>query len=136
MVRPLIPDRTLKQLQGIAERSHKSTARIGHKVRTPNSKGGSTLGPETWRGPYPCRLDASGLSGGERVRGEQLTSVAYSVVALPLSVEPPESTDRIEVTTVLPDGVTTVTEVFNVVGDPFATSYAVELQIPVTKVGT
>ena len=134
-MKPLIPDRVMQQLAAIADRSRRSSCVILHRDRVRNDRGGSTLGPESRRGPFPCRLDPSGLSGQEGLRGEQMTSTAYATVALPLGIEAPVADDKLEVTTVLPDGVTTTVETFNVVGDPFATSYAVELQVPVTRIG-
>lgn len=133
MVTPLIPDRVLAQIKGIADRTRRSTCRIQFREKIKDTRGGTKLGPEQWRGPYPCRLDPSGLTGGESVRGEQMASTAYAAVALPLDVVPPENENVIEVTTPLVGGGTQV-QTFNVVGNAFTPSYGVETYISVVKV--
>jgi hypothetical protein len=133
MVTPLIPDRVLSQIKDIADRTRRSTCRIQFREKIKDTRGGTKLGPEQWRGPYPCRLDPSGLSGQEGLRGEQMVSTAYAAVALPLDVVPPDNEDKIEVTTPLVGGGVQV-QTFNVIGNPFTPSYGVETYVSVTKV--
>lgn len=92
------------------------------------------MGPPVFDKPIPCRLDPSGLSGGEFEQGSRLASVGNASVAIKMDAIPPDNEDQVEVTTVLPNGVKLV-ELFEVVGSPFATSYAVEIAFPVQKIG-
>lgn len=135
MERPLIPDRTLRQLVSIADRSKRSSALIGRRTLTEVGRGQSNLSDPVWDpAPVKCRVDPSGLSVQERVRGGRVTPVGNAFIAIPLDATAPSPNDVVRVTTTLPNGDVSVDE-FEVVGEPFATSYAVEISFPVVKIG-
>lgn len=136
MVRPLISERTLEQIQGIAARSHRSTCRIGRKTVVENTRGGSSLSDPVFDSPIPCRVDPPGTSR-ESMYGEQVVSRTGASVSVSLDTVPPDNSDVIEVTTPdVGDGPPRV-ELYNVVGTALrGASYAVELTIAVERINT
>lgn len=137
VTRPLIPDRTLRQLVDIANRSKRSTARIGRVIASKNDRGLTVYGDPVYDTAIPCRVDPMGIAGvadTERVRADQIVSVGYASIAVPLDTAAPAAHDVVEVTTVLPDGTTEVAS-FEVRAVPAFTSYSVEMTFPVVKIG-
>lgn len=136
MVRPLIPDRVMKQLEGIAMRSKRSTCRIGRRTWTDDGRGASYLSDPVFDSPVVCRVDLPGAQSREIIRGEQITPLSSTSVALPLETVPPGKDDVIEVLTPPIDDEGERLELYNVLGTPLAgASYAVELTVAVQKIG-
>lgn len=135
MVRPLIPERTLLQLEQIAKRSYRSTCRIGRRPLVEDTRGGSRRGDPVYDAAVPCRVDPPGAAK-ESFYGEQVVSRTTSTVSVSLDTTPPDNEDVIEVTTPdVGDGPARV-ELYNVVGTALrGSSYAVELTIAVERIG-
>lgn len=135
MVRPLIPDRILKQIETIAVRSKRSSCRIGRRTWVDDGRGASYLSDPVFDSPVICRVDPP-TTPRETIRGEQITPVSGTTIALPLETIPPGKEDIIEVTTPGIDGGPERFEMYNVLGTPLeGTSYAVEVTVAVQKIG-
>jgi hypothetical protein len=132
---PLVSPALMESLVEIDERAMPSTCTIYFREIVEDDRGGSEEGPWQIRPAVKggiCRIQYANTAREEGVRGGQMTSISDVQIALPLG-SVVDSDDQIVATSPLPNGLT-ITERYEVLGDPGAGSYNTNLPVAVQKV--
>lgn len=132
---PLVTSALMESLVEIDERAMPSTCTIYHRELVEDDRGGSEPGDWQIRPAVKdgiCRIQYANTAREEGVRGGQMQSVSDVQIALPLG-SVVDSDDEIVATTPLPNGLS-ITERYQVLGDPGAGSYNTNLPVAVQKV--
>lgn len=130
----LLTPEDLAEFRALDESAMPSTCRVLRREIVPAGDETAFTTPVLIDGPVPCRLvDGSGQTRPAEVLGRP-GDEPPATVALPLDTQVADM-EFIEVTTVLHTAAGPITQVetFDVVGDPWAPSYATNLQVRVWR---